>query len=95
MLRSDHRVFRRRFTEIGRAEFRRPLLRPEVDIDETEPVGKTVPPLEIVHQAPVKIAFDGHALGRGAAEMAEMIAQEHDAIGIIDDAAGGHLVAVM
>src|SRR3981081_2003056 len=57
-----HRIPRNRFAEIGRAEFWCPLLRLEVDIDQAEPVRKTIAPFKIVRQAPVKVALDGHAL---------------------------------
>ena len=58
----NHRVLRNGLPEIFRAELWGSLLRLEVDIDKAEAAGKTVAPLEIVHQAPGKVALDRHAL---------------------------------
>ena len=90
--RLHHRVVRNRLAEPGRAELRRPLLRLEVDIDEAEPGGKTVAPFEIIHQAPVKVALDGHPFRGRPAQMPEVVAQEHDPVGIVDNTACGHFV---
>ena len=41
----------------------------------------------------MKIAFDGHPLRGRPAEMTEVVAKEHDAVGVIDDTIGGDFVA--
>src|SRR5262245_8939324 len=53
-----------RFAEPSRAELRCPLLRLEVHVDQAEAVAVPGGPLEVVHQAPLEVAFDRNAVGR-------------------------------
>src|SRR5258708_4843163 len=80
-----HRVFGDGFAEVSCAEFRGPLPRLEVDIDEAEAGCKALAPLEIVHQAPEKVAFYRHALRGRPVQMSEVVAKKHDTIGVVDD----------
>lgn len=70
-------------TELGRA-----LEGLVVDVVEAEALGVSVVPLEVVEQAPTEVALDGVALGDGAMKLGEVIAQVHDAVGVVDVAVG-------
>src|ERR1700704_472709 len=89
----NHGVFASGFAEICRAELWRPLLCLEIDIDEAKPVRKTVAPLKIVHEAPVKVALHGHPLRGRPVKMSKVVTKEHDSVRIIDDPIAGHFVA--
>src|SRR5205809_998881 len=58
-------------------------------LEEAETSAEAVGPLEIVHQAPMEIAAHRHTLGRRALQLCQIAAQEHDAIGVVDEASGG------
>src|SRR6266516_3375105 len=58
-------------------------------LEEAETSAEAVGPLEIVHQAPMEIAAHRHTLGRRALQLCQIAAQEHDAIGVVDEAFGG------
>src|SRR5947207_9495072 len=66
-----------------RAQLGRATLRRVVHIMEAEPVPVAVGPLEVVHQAPQEVALHGHSVGHGPLELTEIVAQEHDAVGVI------------
>src|SRR5262245_45970958 len=85
-------VASRCFTEPLRAQLGRPALRLEIDGDEPEAVAESVVPLEVVQEAPVEVALDGHALVRGALELGQIAAHVHDAVRVVDPAVGGRLV---
>src|SRR5215475_14636322 len=59
---------------------------------EPESLLEAEDPLEIVHQAPEEIAAHRRAIGDRALELHEIVAQEHDAVEVIDLAVMGDLV---
>src|SRR5689334_775341 len=63
--------------------FQRPLLRGEVDVDQAEAVVVGALPLHVVEKAPVEVAGEFHAVGRGAAELQEIAARVVDALGVV------------
>src|SRR5690348_4308978 len=74
------------------AQLRDALLRLEIHVIEPEALLEAEDPLEIVHQAPEEIAAHRSALGDGALQLHQVIAQVHDAVEVIDLAVGGDLV---
>src|ERR1035441_593934 len=77
--------------EVG-AEFASALLGFEVDVDDSEALVISVGPLVVIQQAPDEVAFDGDALRDGTVELAEVVAQVHDAVAIVDVAIRGERV---
>src|SRR5215510_14803175 len=59
---SSDRIAARPLAEERRAEFRRPLLRAEVHVHQSETIAETCVPLEIIHRAPLEVAPHGHAV---------------------------------
>ena len=64
------------------------LLRFEVDVVDAEAVGVAVGPLVVVHQAPAEVAANGNAFGDAAMKLGEVVAEIHDAVGVVDVAIG-------
>src|SRR4029450_8288058 len=84
----------RTLAEPGRAEFRRALLRLEVDVHEPEAISESCIPLEVVHHAPLEIALDRYALRCRPMELRQVVAQKHDAIRVVELSVGGdYLIA--
>ena len=75
-----------------RGEFGGSLLGGEVDIRDAEAFAVAVSPLEVVKEGPEEVALDGDAFRDGALELGEVVAKEHDAVGVVDVAIGGDLV---
>ena len=73
-------------------QLRRALLGGIIDVEEPETGAEAVGPLEIVHQAPMEIAAHRHALGRRALQLRQVAAQEHDAVGVVDETVRGRHV---
>jgi hypothetical protein len=65
------------------------LLGAIVDVEEPETGSEAVGPLEIIHQASMEIAAHRHALRRRALQLRQVATQEHDAVGVVDQAVGG------
>src|SRR5205807_3173079 len=74
------------------AELGRPAQRIEVHAVEPEALVEAVDPFEIIHQTPQEIAAHRYALGGGALQLRQIVAQVHDAVEIVDVAVGGDLV---
>src|ERR1700750_133251 len=74
--------------EVG-AELRSSLLRFEVDVMDAEAIGVTIGPLIVIHEAPAEVAFDGYAFGDAAMKLRQIVAEVHDAVGVVDVAVGG------
>src|SRR5215471_19970499 len=68
-----------RRTELGCA-----LLRLEVHVHQPEPITIPVGPLEVVHRAPLEVAFHRHAIIGRPEELRQVTTKEHDAVGVID-----------
>src|SRR5262245_17706263 len=73
-----------------RAELWDALLSLEVHVDEPETVSEAVKPLEVVLRAPEEVAVDRHAFRRGALELTQAGAQEHQPVRVVNPAVGGH-----
>ena len=67
-------------------------MRLEIHPIDAEAFFKSENPFEIVHQAPQEIAANRHALGGGALQLRQVVAQVHDAIEVVDLAVGGEFV---
>src|SRR3954470_4884425 len=73
-------------------EFWRTHLRVEIDVVEPKALVEPEHPFKIVHQAPEEVAAHRYAFGGGALELSEVVAQIHDAVGVVDLAVGRHNV---
>ena len=78
------RVLRDHVAKEACAELWRADLCVEIDVIKTEALVQTVDPLEIVHQAPEEVAAHRNALLRRALELRQIVAQIHDAVGVVD-----------
>lgn len=87
-----HRVTPRGLAKPSGAHFWRPLLCVEVHVHQPEPVTEAGRPFEVVHRAPVEIAFDRYTLGCRALQLGQVGADEHDAVGVVDVAVIGELI---
>src|SRR3954468_9497051 len=65
-------------------EFWRTHLRVEIDVVEPKALVEPEHPFKIVHQAPEEVAAHRYAFGGGALELSEVVAQIHDAVGVVD-----------
>src|SRR5262245_8331389 len=74
----------RRLAEERRAELRRPLLRAEVHVHQSETIAETCIPLEIVHRAPLEVALHRNAICDRPLKLIEVSAKKHDAVGVIN-----------
>src|SRR5579875_3189930 len=66
------------------AEFWGALLSFEIDVGDAEALFVAIGPLVVVEEAPKEVALDGNAFGDGALELGEVIAEVHDAVGVVD-----------
>jgi hypothetical protein len=76
------------FVEIG-AELGGALLGFEVNVVDAETIGVAVGPLVVVHEGPAEVAFDGDAFRDSAMKLGDVVAEIHDAVGVVDVAVGG------
>src|SRR6187399_385574 len=53
-------------------QLRGPLLRVEIDVNETEAIPESCSPLEVVHCAPVEIAFHTYTVGGCALQLRQV-----------------------
>ena len=74
------------------AEFGSALLGFEIDVDDAEAFVISVGPLVVIEQTPDEVTFHGDALRDGAMELAEVVAQVHHPVAIVDVAIGGERV---
>src|SRR5207253_7324455 len=84
LARSDDGVARNHFAVEVRAQFRRAFLRLVVNVVKAEAVRVAVRPLEVVHETPEEVAAHGHALGRRAPQVREVVAQVHHSVRVVD-----------
>src|SRR5438874_7375050 len=61
----------------------RPLLRLVIDVNEAETLAVAVSPLEVVHQRPVEITADVHAIVDRATQLAQIPAGEVDSLRVV------------
>src|SRR6266702_5194504 len=89
MTRSDQSVSGYDFFVEVSAEFGCAFLRGEVDVMDAEAIGVAVSPLVVVHERPAEVALDRDTFGDGAVQMGEVVAEIHDAVGVVDVTIGG------
>src|SRR5262245_3219639 len=74
----------RRLAEKRRAELRRPFLRAEVHVHQSETIAETCVPFEVIHRAPLEVALHGHAVCDRPLKLIQVSAKKHDAVGVIN-----------
>src|SRR6516165_8389130 len=87
-----HRIFGNDVAIERDAELWNPLQRLEIDVVETETLFEAEDPFEIVHQTPQEIAAHRRAFRNRALQLRQVVAEEHDAVEIVDMAVGRDLV---
>src|SRR4051795_12474985 len=86
--RSNHRVAVDDLLIEVEREFRGALLGCEVYIGDAEALGEAVAPLEVVEEAPKEVSLHGDSFRHAAMELAEVVAQVKNTVGIEDAAVG-------
>jgi hypothetical protein len=88
LLLSAHPVSRDYIAIKRYTEFRRPNLGLKIHPVDPKALFKSKNPFEIIHQAPKEVTANWHALGGGALQLRQVVAQVHNAIEVVDLAFG-------
>src|SRR6202022_4250378 len=91
LLLSAHPVSRNDIAIKRYTEFRRPNLGLKIHPVDPKALFKSKNPFEIIHQAPKEVTANWHALGGGALQLRQVVAQVHSRFEVVDSAFGGQL----